>query len=159
VLHTGVHSFDLLRFLTGCEVTRVWCRTVQIITRETEDSFAMTCQLSNPSLIATVAGSRALGGRVGLLDLAGARGHLLADHVHGFVHLVRGTERRALPVPVPVPTVRETVGAFIRALRERTPFPISVDDGLRAVAIVDAAYRSAERDGEGATVGGFSGAP
>jgi predicted dehydrogenase len=48
VLHTGVHSFDLLRFLTGCEVTRVWCRTAQIITRETEDSFAMTCQLSNP---------------------------------------------------------------------------------------------------------------
>ena len=50
VLHTGVHSFDLLRFLTGCEVTRVWCRTAQIITRETEDSFAMTCELSDPSL-------------------------------------------------------------------------------------------------------------
>ena len=41
VLHTGVHSFDLLRFLTGLEVTRVWCRTAQVVTRETEDSFAM----------------------------------------------------------------------------------------------------------------------
>src|SRR5262249_47848230 len=40
VLHIGVHSFDLLRFLTGCEVTRVWCRTAQLLTRETEDSFA-----------------------------------------------------------------------------------------------------------------------
>jgi predicted dehydrogenase len=159
VLQTGVHSFDLLRFLTGCEVTRVWCRTVQIVTRETEDSFAMTCQLSNPSLVATIAGSRALGGRVGLLDLAGARGHLLADHVHGFVHLVRGTERLALAVPLPVATVRETLGAFVRALREGTSFPISIEDGLRAVAIVDAAYRSAERDGEGAAVAGFSAAP
>jgi predicted dehydrogenase len=158
VLHTGVHSFDLLRFLTGCEVTRVWCRTVQIITRETEDSFVMTCQLSNSSLVASIAGSRAMGGRVGLLDLAGARGHLLADHVHGFVHLVRGTERLALPVPVPVPTVRETLGAFVRALRDGTSFPISIEDGLRAVAIADAAYRSAERGGEGAAVGGFSGA-
>ena len=83
VLHTGVHSFDLLRVLTGCEVTRVWCRTVQIITRETEDRFVLTCQLSNPSLLAAIAGSRAMGGRVGLLELAGARGHLLADHVHG----------------------------------------------------------------------------
>ena len=117
----------------------------------------MTCQLSNPSLVATVAGSRAMGGRVGLFDLAGARGHLLADHVHGFVHLVRGTERLALPVPLPVPTVRETLGAFVRALREGTSFPISIDDGLRAVAIVDAAYRSAERSGESAAVGGFSG--
>jgi predicted dehydrogenase len=159
VLHTGVHSFDLLRFLTGCEVTRVWCRTVQIVTRETEDSFVMTCQLSNPSVVATVAGSRAMGGRVGLFDLAGDRGHLLADHVHGFVHLVRGTERLALPVPSPVPTVRETLGAFIRAMREGTPFPISIDDGLRAVAMVDAAYRSAERGGEGAAVGEGFGAP
>jgi predicted dehydrogenase len=157
VLYTGVHSFDLLRFLTGCEVTRVWCRTVQIITRETEDSFAMTCQLSDSSLVATIAGSRAMGGRVGLIDLAGARGHLLADHVHGFVHLVRGTERLALPVPFPVPTVRETLGAFARALREGTSFPISIEDGLRAVAIVDAAYRSAECSGEGEAVGGFSG--
>jgi predicted dehydrogenase len=156
VLHTGVHSFDLLRFLTGDEVTRVWCRTAQLITRETEDNFALTCQLGHPALVATVAGSRATAGRVGLLELAGARGHLLADHVHGFVQLVRGTERLALPVPPPVPTVRETLAAFIRALCDGTPFPVSVDDGLRAVAIVDAAYRSAERDGEGAAVDGWS---
>jgi predicted dehydrogenase len=159
VLHTGVHSFDLLRFLTGCEVNQVWCRTAQIITRETEDSFAMACQLSNPSLLATITGSRAMSGRVGLLELAGARGHLLADHVHGFVHLVRGTERLTLRVPQPVPTVRETLGAFVRALRESTPFPIAIEDGLRAVAIVDAAYRSAERGGEGAAVAGYSGVP
>jgi predicted dehydrogenase len=153
-LHTGVHSFDLLRVLTGCEVTRVWCRTAQIITRETEDSFAMTCQLSDPSLVAAIAGSRAMGGRVGLLELAGARGHLLADHVHGWVHLVRGTERFTLPVPAPAPTVRETLNAFVRALREGTPFPISIEDGLRAVAIADAGYRSAERGGESAAVAG-----
>jgi predicted dehydrogenase len=52
--------------------------------------------------------------------------------------------------------VRETLGAFVRALREGTSFPISIEDGLRAVAIVDAAYRSAERGGEGAAVAGFS---
>ena len=152
VLHTGVHSFDLLRLLTGCEVLRVWCRTAQIITRETEDSFAMTCQLSDPSLVAAVAGSRAMGGRTGLIELAGARGQLLADHVHRFVHLVCGPERLTLPVPSPVPTVRETLGAFVRALREGATFPISVEDGVRAVAIADAAYRSAERGGEGAAV-------
>ena len=159
VLHTGVHSFDLLRVLTGCEVTRVWCRTSQIVTRETEDSFALTCQFSDPSLVAAIAGSRAMGGRVGLLELAGAQGHLLADHVHGWVHLVRGSDRLTLPVPSPVPTVREVLHAFVRALREGTPFPISIEDGLRAVAIADAAYRSTERGGESAVVAGLSGAP
>jgi|SRR5690242_9943816 len=159
VLHTGVHSFDLVRLLTGYEITRVWCRTAQIITRETEDSFAMTCQFSNPSLLATIAGSRAMGGRVGLFELAGARGHLLVDHVHGFVYLVRGTERLTLPVPSQVPTVREALGAFVRALREGSASPVSIEDGMRAVATVDAAYRSAERGGEAAAVAGFAGAP
>jgi predicted MFS family arabinose efflux permease len=42
------------------------------------------------------------------------------------------------------------LGAFVRALREGTAFPISVEDGVRAVAIADAAYRSAEPGGEGA---------
>jgi len=158
VLHTGVHSFDLLRFLTGCEVTRVWCRTARIDTRETEDGFAMTCQLTEPSLLAAVAGSRATGGRAGLVEVAGARGQLVADHVQGFVHLVRAGGRLTLPVPAPVPTVRETLGAFVRALREGTPFPISIEDGLRAVAVVDAAYRSAERGGDGAAVAELSSA-
>jgi hypothetical protein len=54
--------------------------------------------------------------------------------------------------------VRETLVSFVRALREGSPFPISIEDGVRAVAIVDAAYRSAERGGEGAAVGGLSGA-
>ena len=50
---------------------------------------------------------------------------MLADHVHGWLHLVRGTERFTLPVPSPAPTVRETLNAFVRALREGTAFPIS----------------------------------
>ena len=70
---------------------------------------------------------------------------------------MRGTDRLALPVPSPVPTVRETLDAFVRALREGTSFPISVEDGLRAVAIADAGYRSAERGGESATVAGGAG--
>jgi len=152
VLHIGVHSFDLLRSLTGCEVTRVWCRTAQLMARETEDSFALTCQLSNPSIVAVVTGSRAMGGRAGVIELAGARGQLLADHVHGFVYLVRGSERLTLPVPAHLPTVRETLRAFVRALREGTDFPISIEDGLRAVAIADAAYRSAERGGDGVAI-------
>jgi len=49
--------------------------------------------------------------------------------------------------------VRETLDAFVRALRQGTAFPISVEDGLRAVAITEAAYRSAEHGGDGAGVG------
>jgi hypothetical protein len=76
---------------------------------------------------------------------------VLADPVHGFVHLERVPEGFTLSIPSPVPTLRETLRAFVRALREGTSFPISIEDGA-AVAIADAACRLAERGGEGAAV-------
>src|SRR5207237_1088404 len=36
ILHTGVHSFDLVRWLTGREVARVWCRAARAVTPRPE---------------------------------------------------------------------------------------------------------------------------
>lgn len=44
-LHTGVHSFDLVRYLTGAEVTAVTCAQGRVWTRRTEDTFAATLTL------------------------------------------------------------------------------------------------------------------
>ena len=90
-----------------------------------------------------MAGSRTTLGRNGLIELAGERGQLVGDHVHGLACLLRGRERTEIPVERDVPTVRETVRAFVTALRAGAPFPITVDDGFRAVAVADACYRSA----------------
>lgn len=143
-LHTGVHSFDLLRFLSGSEVTEVWCQMSRVFTKETEDNFVMSCRFRDSSLHGMAAGSRSTHSRSGLIELSGAQGQLLGDHTHGFVSLMRGLERTPLLIEPPVPTVRETLQTFIVGLLQNTPFPISVDDGLRAVAIAEACYRSAE---------------
>jgi predicted dehydrogenase len=142
-LHTGVHSFDLLRYLSGLEVGQVWGTIDQRFTRETEDTFALLFRMRDGAVQGAVAGSRTTRGRNGLIELAGERGQFLGDHVHGFAYLLRGREHAALPVEENVPTVRDTVRAFVRALRDGTPFPITVEDGLRAVAVADACYRSA----------------
>jgi predicted dehydrogenase len=152
VLHTGVHSFDLLRFLTGCEVTQVWCQTSQIVTRETEDNFVMTCALSDPLLKGAVFGSRSTSSRSGLIELSGARGQLVGDHMHGLAYLLKGLERRTLAVAPPAPTVRETMKAFVEGLQHGAPFPINVEDGFRAVAIAEACYQSAASGGQTAKV-------
>jgi predicted dehydrogenase len=152
VLHTGVHSFDLLRFLTDCEVMQVWCQTSQVVTRETEDNFVMTGALSNPLLKGVVIGSRSTSSRSGLIELSGERGQLVGDHTHGFAYLIKGLERRELAVEPPAPTVRETVRAFVEGLQQDTPFPINVEDGLRAVAIAEACYQSAASGGQTAKV-------
>jgi predicted dehydrogenase len=143
VLHTGVHSFDLLYFLTGCEVESVWCHTSQLVTKETEDNFAMTCQMSDSLLTGAVFGSRSTYSRSGLIELSGEHGQLVGDHAHGFAYMLKGFERTELPVDPPVPTVRETLRAFVAGVQRGAPLPITVEDGLRAVAIAEASYRSA----------------
>lgn len=143
ILHTGVHSFDLLRFLSGHEVEQVWCQTTTVFTRETEDNFLMQCRLDDPLLKGAVAGSRSTASRSGLIEISGKKGQLLGDHAHGFAYLIKGLDRTPLPVEPLKPTVRETLGAFVEGVQQGTPFPITVEDGLRAVAIAEACYRSA----------------
>jgi predicted dehydrogenase len=144
-LHTGVHSFDLLRYLSGLEVGQVWGMLDRRYTRETEDAFALMCRMRGADVHGVVTGSRTTNGRSGLIELVGSDAQLVGDHVHGFAYLLRGRERLELAVAPEAPTVPEVVRAFVAALREGAPFPITVEDGVRAVAVADACYRSAEQ--------------
>jgi predicted dehydrogenase len=145
LLHTGVHSFDLVRWLTGCEVARVWCRTTRIDTRRTDDNFLALLELAGSSTLVAVSGSRSTAGRSGLIDVAGAHGQLVGDHFHAFAYTVRGLERSALELPAPVATVREALRAFARLLLQQEKPPVEIEDGARAVLIAEACRRAAER--------------
>ncbi len=146
VLHTGVHSFDLVRFLTGREVARVRCRTARVATRCTEDNFAAVFDLDDGDSLVTVSGCRATAGRSGLIDVAGAEGQLVADHQLHFAYRVRGLERTPVELPAPAPTVREALVAFANLLQTGARPPISLADGVRAVQIAEACLRSAAQD-------------
>jgi predicted dehydrogenase len=145
ILHTGVHSFDLLRFLTGEEVDKVSCRVNRVVTRETEDNFSAIMVFEKSNIIASVMGSRGTKGRNGLIEVAGEHGQLIADHVHNYLHEVRGMERRPIELGSPVPTVCEVLKAFHDSLSREAPFPVTIEDGVIAVAIAEACYRSAEK--------------
>jgi len=147
LLHTGIHGIDLLRVLSAHEVVEVSCLTARVLTRETEDNFVLLARLDADGLLGHVTGSRAVAARTGLIELAGAGGAIVADHVHRVAWLVRGRERTPISLPPAVPTVREALRAFVAGVLTGAPMPVSVEDGLRAVAIVDAAYRSAARAG------------
>lgn len=143
ILHTGIHLFDLLRHLTGEEVDRVSCETRRVINPGLEDSFGAVMRLSSGRTVALVDCSKATRSRSGRIELVGEGGQLVGDHVHGFAFRIHGYERTDLCPPAPVPTVRETLRAFVEALRRGGPPPITVTDGMRAVEIADACYRSA----------------
>lgn len=143
VLHTGVHSFDLLRVFSGCEVREVWGKTAQVFTRETEDNFVMTFSMHKAPITGAVMGSRSTQSRSGMIELCGEKGQLIGDHTHGFAYQLKGYERTPLPVAPPTSTVREVLRVFVESLQRGTPPPITVDDGLKAIAVAEACYRSA----------------
>lgn len=143
MLNTAVHSFDLLRFLAGREIVRVQCASDRVRTQRTEDLFGALLQLEPGPCLGLVHGSRATGGRSGRIEAVGERGQLVADHVLGFVHFLEARSAHPLPVGPDVPTVRECVAAFVRALARGEPPPISVEDGLRTLEAVEACYQSA----------------
>ena len=142
ILHTGVHSFDLLRHLTGREAVRVVARSGRVVTRETEDNFTAVVEMEGGNLLALVGGSRATAGRSGAIELAGRDGQLVGDHVHGAAAKLVGTSRSALPVGEPVPTVVAVLREFSAALQARRAPAITLDDGAASVALAEACYRS-----------------
>jgi len=143
ILHTGVHSFDLVRWLTGHEVARVWCRVACADTARTEDNFVAVLELEGSDALVAVNGSRSTAGRSGLIDVAAAGGQLVGDHALGFAYGVRGLERTPLPLTEPVPTVREALRAFARLVLNGDPPPVTLEDGARAVLIAEACRRAA----------------
>jgi predicted dehydrogenase len=68
---------------------------------------------------------------------------LLGDHVLNRAHCVVGTAIEPLPITGPNATVAEAVRDFVAALRAGGPLPITLDDGLRAVALADACAAAA----------------
>jgi predicted dehydrogenase len=157
ILHTGVHSFDLVRHLTGREVTRVWCRSAAAVTRRTEDNFLAQLELDGSDALVAVNGSRATRGRSGLIDAAGDAGQVVGDHALDFAYEVRGRTRTPIALPAPAATVREALGAFASLLQDGVPPPVTLTDGARAVLIAEACMRSAAAAGAPVAVGPFPG--
>lgn len=148
ILHTGVHSFDLLRLLAGGEAESASCDAARVVTGATEDNWVAHLRFEG-GVLASVAGSRATRSRTGPIEIVGAEGLLHGDHVLGTAARVEGTTVTPLAVAPAAPTVREIVRDFAAAVRGGGPVPIPLDDGARAVAMAEACYRSLR---EGRTV-------
>ena len=144
LFHTGVHSFDLVRYLTGAETTRAFCVTGKVDGAHADNQFAAVLHLDGGAGLVTVSGSRATGGRNGAVELVGEKGQLLGDHVFNTLYLARGRTSDPLEIPEDRPTVVETLRDFAGALGNDREMPIPLGEGLRAVAVAEASFRSAE---------------
>ncbi|MBM3222693.1 MAG: Gfo/Idh/MocA family oxidoreductase [Candidatus Tectomicrobia bacterium] len=142
-LHTGIHLFDLLRYLSGDEVRHVYCEMARVFYEEVEDAMVATMGLRHSKIRCVLDVARYAGGRSGRIELVGENGQLMGDFEHGYAMVIRG--RRATPLDLPTPghTIVSVLNAFLEALREDAEPPISAVDGYHAVEIAEACYESA----------------
>ena len=141
VLHTGVHCFDLCRVLSGVEPEAAFCTTRSVHTRRTEDVFASCIDMSDGSL-ATVNCSRTTRSRNGLIEVTGELGQLVGDHVLNTLYHLGPDGREDIALSAPTHTVLELLRTVADdCQRDRAP-TISYREGLAAVAVADACYRS-----------------
>jgi predicted dehydrogenase len=147
LLEIGVHLLDLVRFLTGEEVRDVRCTMNRIPTTAPET--VISAQLTTQGgTVCAIDVARPPGERVGLAEWIGSEGRLHADWPHRrfrWTGCMGDHEEMELP---PSQTVLFTLSAFLQAVENGTPMPITGEDGCRAVEIADACYRSAQAGGE-----------
>ncbi|MFQ5829686.1 MAG: Gfo/Idh/MocA family protein [Candidatus Methylomirabilia bacterium] len=141
--HIGVHALDLIRFLREEEVSSLYCEITRISSIHTEDCFAAVLRLHGDGAVALVNAVGGTSGREGRIEVIGDGGLLVADYTRGSLKRRKGTRSITLPVSPAVPTVRECLAAFVAWLAGGPAPPVSLQDGLRAVELVDACHRSA----------------
>ena len=151
---TGVHSFDLARYLTGAEAVRATCEAIWSnpstdtdtspeTTEPVDRSFAAIVRMEPGPVLATIDNSRRSGGRAGRMELVGEHGSFIGDHFLGEAMRLQNGRVTPLRIAPPVPTVRECLRAFIAAARDEMPVPITATDGRKAVELVEACRKSA----------------
>lgn len=146
VVNTGAHGVDLLRFLTGAEIVDVRAFGRRIVTSDVDDVFTAVLRMEPGGILATLDNTWATGGRTGRVEIAGQDGQLVADHVHNVLAEVQHRRMVPIPAPAPVPTVREVLRAFIAVLLDGAPVPVTLDDGLAAVAGAERIARALRDD-------------
>ena len=150
VLEIGVHMLDLVRFMTGEEVDEVRC-TMDVRPALSPETAASIRLVTTSGTVCQIEIARVSTGRVGRADWWGGKGRLEVDWPACQVRCCDSTGTHDFPLS-PSQTVLATVTAFLQAVQEGTPMPITGEDGWRAVEIAEACYQSAQLGGAPVTL-------
>ncbi len=142
VLLTGVHLFDLVRWLTGAEFVTIDARQAKVLNPAVEDFFLARGALTDGTW-ASLEVSKYTRSRAAWLEVVGEAGQLQADYLGGGIILRVDGEEERLDVDASSPTLPLVLTAWASAARDGAPPPVTVADGLATLVVADACYRSA----------------
>lgn len=152
VLLTGVHLFDLVRFLSGREFTAVDSRQRQVLNPAVEDLFLARGELDDGCWVSLEV-SKYTRSRAAWLEAVGEDGQLWADYLQGGLVLRRGRDEERFAVDATAPTLPLVLRDWLACVRDGTAPPVGVHDGLATLRVAEACYRSSS-SGKSEPVGG-----
>ena len=150
VLEIGVHMLDLVRYVTGEEVSEVRC-TMDVLPSAAPETSASVDLTTGGGTACRIEIARVPAGRVGRAAWSGSQGRLEADWGQRRLRCCDETGTKNLDLP-PAQTVLATLTAFLQAVINNSPMPITGEDGCRAVEIAEACYQSAQAGGQSITL-------
>ena len=142
VLLTGVHLFDLVRWLTGREFVRVDSRQRQVRNPAVEDFFLARAELDDGCWVSLEV-SKYTESRAGWLEAVGEQGQLAVDYQGGQLLLRQGRQEVREQLAGDAPTLPGLLAQWRDASEGRLAVPVTAVDGLRTLEVVEACYRSA----------------
>lgn len=152
VLLTGVHLFDLARFLSGREFARVESRQRQVLNPAVEDLFLARGELDDGCWVSLEV-SKYTQSRAAWLEAVGEDGQLWADYLQGGLVLRQGRGQERFDVDAGAPTLPPVLADWLDCARSGARPPVGAADGVATLRMVEACYRSAA-SGKPEPVGG-----
>jgi predicted dehydrogenase len=143
-LHTAIHVFDALRYITGRDIVRVMAVTGNNYNAVLEDLLLALIELDN-GVRGTVDCSKVARARSGRFEFVCSDGQLVGDQVHNSCAQTIGMDIHPVDCGEPVGTIIPLLKDWQRFLSGRGDNPISGAEGLRAVQICEACLKSARR--------------
>jgi myo-inositol 2-dehydrogenase/D-chiro-inositol 1-dehydrogenase len=162
LLDLAVHHIDLAHYLLDSTTTDVWADVRSV--RTEHDTASLHLRLTSSATVSSMFSLSAIeedrieiygtAGKVtidryGSLRAAttgpqarGALGVVVERLVGELAHLPAAVEKRRAPMHDP--SFPAAIGAFVRAVRDRSPASPSFGDGLRAAAVIEAAESSVQ---------------
>lgn len=138
---TGIHLFDLYRWLVGRSPDSAVASQLSV-DHPLENAFDACFHWEREAVLAGAEVSKFAPLRDMRVEAIGERGALIADPREGWLESATGHARRRVAAPGAQPTLPPTLEAFARHLRGEAPNPVPLAAGIEAVRMAEACYRS-----------------
>lgn len=141
-IHTAVHIFDALHYITGRKINRVMAGSYRYHNDRLEDLVTILFEMDD-NVVGTIDVSRVGSARSGRYEFVCKDGHLYGDQVHGVLESVRASGREEPVLSAPVGTIVPLLEEWKRFLLEKGKNPVPGEDGLYAVRVCNSCLQSA----------------